>query len=103
MRFLAWATVGLAMTVATIGCKTVVVRSESSGEVSADAPAAPAEGGVAPMSAVPNAPVVSPQAVEGAGMGGVGNAAKDAARRAAGSAGSPAGGAPMGEPDASGE
>lgn len=55
------------------------------------APSTSASGGVAPMSAVPNAPVMNPESVEGAGMGGIGQAAKDSARRTAAGAGNPAG------------
>lgn len=56
---------------------------------------------MAPTSGVPNAPVNNPQSVEGAGMGGLGQTAKQRAMSAAAKAGSPAGaGAPEPDPSA---
>ncbi len=55
------------------------------------APTATEPGGTGPISPAAGgvSPVTNPQAVEGSGMGGVGQAAKDRARSVAGSAGAP--------------
>ncbi len=88
-------TVALFVTVLLVGCgpKAEPVPAETAAP--ATAAASGSSGGVAPMAsgvAGGMTPVSGGESVDGAGMGGVGSAAKDMARGAAAKASAPSGG-----------
>lgn len=79
--------VALLALVVLVGCTPKTTEEEP---VVATDPPQPQSGGVAPMAggaAGGMSPVSGGESVDGAGMGGIGNAAKDQARRAAAGAG----------------